>query len=113
MSISPTAAVRPSSRREDAWARLRPSTLLCCAVRPAVAVAPAVCTRRVRQGRVAALWLGMGEAMSAFTVQINCGFGVQSIDTGYRFIQEGVSDLILAGGAESLSHAPVHLDSTA
>jgi len=57
--------------------------------------------------RVATLRLGMGEAMTAFTVQINCGSGMQSIDTAYRYIQEGISDLILAGGAESLSHAPL------
>jgi acetyl-CoA C-acetyltransferase len=57
--------------------------------------------------RVAALRLGMGEAMTAFTVQINCGSGMQSIDTGFRYIREGVSDLILAGGAEALSHAPL------
>jgi acetyl-CoA C-acetyltransferase len=57
--------------------------------------------------RVAALRLGMGEAMTAFTVQINCGSGMQSIDTAYRYIREGVSDLILAGGVDSLSHAPL------
>jgi acetyl-CoA C-acetyltransferase len=57
--------------------------------------------------RVAALRLGMGEAMTAFTVQINCGSGMQSIDTAYRYIQEGISDLILAGGAEALSHSPL------
>jgi acetyl-CoA C-acetyltransferase len=57
--------------------------------------------------RVAALRLGMGEAMTAFTVQINCGSGMQSIDTAYRYIQDGISDLVLAGGAESLSHAPL------
>jgi acetyl-CoA C-acetyltransferase len=57
--------------------------------------------------RVAALRLGMGEAMVAFTVQINCGSGMQSIDTAYRYIREGNSDLILAGGAEALSHAPL------
>lgn len=57
--------------------------------------------------RVAALRLGMGEAMTAFTVQINCGSGMQSIDTAYRYIRDGASDLILAGGAESLSHAPL------
>src|SRR3978361_762398 len=57
--------------------------------------------------RVAALRLGMGEAMVAFTVQINCGSGMQSIDTAYRYIREGISDLILAGGAEALSHAPL------
>src|SRR6266478_216249 len=57
--------------------------------------------------RVAALRLGMGEKMVAFTVQINCGSGMQSIDTGYRYIREGVSDLILAGGSEALSYAPL------
>jgi acetyl-CoA C-acetyltransferase len=57
--------------------------------------------------RVAALRLGMGEDMVAFTVQINCGSGMQSIDTAYRYIQNGTSDLILAGGAEALSHAPL------
>src|ERR1700749_1628956 len=57
--------------------------------------------------RVAALRLGMGEAMVAFTVQINCGSGMQSIDTAYRYIREGHSNLILAGGAEALSYAPL------
>ncbi|HEY9121220.1 MAG TPA: acetyl-CoA C-acyltransferase, partial [Marinobacter sp.] len=43
--------------------------------------------------RIAALRLGMGEAMPAFTVQINCGSGMQSIDTAYKYIREGDSDL--------------------
>lgn len=59
--------------------------------------------------RVAALRLGMGVALPAFTVQINCGSGMQSIDTAYRYIREGKRDLILAGGAEALSHAPLVL----
>jgi acetyl-CoA C-acetyltransferase len=57
--------------------------------------------------RVAALRLGMGEEMTAFTVQINCGSGMQSIDIAYPYIREGHSDLILAGGAEALSHTPL------
>lgn len=59
--------------------------------------------------RVAALRLGMGDAMVAFTVQINCGSGMQSLDTAFRYIREGSADLILAGGAEALSHAPMIL----
>jgi acetyl-CoA C-acetyltransferase len=58
-------------------------------------------------GRVAALRLGMGESMVAHTVQINCGSGMQSIDTAYRYIREGVANLILAGGTEALSYAPL------
>ncbi|SRR5579885_549500 len=57
--------------------------------------------------RVAALRLGMGEAMPAFTMQINCGSGMQSIDTAYRYIQNGTDNLVLAGGAEALSYAPL------
>src|SRR3954453_13763170 len=57
--------------------------------------------------RVAALRLGMGEAMKAFTVQINCGSGMESIDVAYQYIREGKADMILAGGAEALSHAPL------
>ncbi|QDY99840.1 acetyl-CoA C-acetyltransferase [Nitratireductor mangrovi] len=59
--------------------------------------------------RVAALRLGMGDAMVAFTVQINCGSGMQSIDTAFRMIEDGNADLVLAGGAEALSHAPLVL----
>jgi acetyl-CoA C-acetyltransferase len=57
--------------------------------------------------RVASLRLGLRETMTAFTVQINCGSGMQSIDTGYRYIQDGISNLVLAGGSESLSHSPL------
>lgn len=57
--------------------------------------------------RVAALRLGLGESMVAFTVQINCGSGMQSIDTAFRTIREGSAEMILAGGTEALSHAPL------
>jgi acetyl-CoA C-acetyltransferase len=57
--------------------------------------------------RVAALRLGMGDDMTAFTVQINCGSGMQSIDVAYRYICAGHGNLILAGGAESLSQSPL------
>jgi len=57
--------------------------------------------------RVAALRLGCGTQTTAFTVQINCGSGMQSMDTAYRYIADGGSNLILAGGAEALSHAPL------
>lgn len=66
-----------------------------------------VVASEMNPARVAALRLGMGEAMPAFTVQINCGSGMQSIDTAYKYIRDGDSDLILAGGTEALSHAPM------
>lgn len=66
-----------------------------------------VVSDEMNPARVAALRLGMGEDMTAFTVQINCGSGMQSIDTAYKYIRSNQSDLILAGGAEALSHAPL------
>jgi acetyl-CoA C-acetyltransferase len=63
--------------------------------------------------RVAALRLGLGEEMVAFTMQINCGSGMQSIDTAYRYIRNGSHQMILAGGAEALSHAPLTLRQSA
>ncbi|MCQ0091598.1 acetyl-CoA C-acetyltransferase [Roseovarius sp. M141] len=63
--------------------------------------------------RVAALRLGLSERTVAFTTQINCGSGMQSIDTAYRYIRSGSHDMILAGGAESLSHAPLTLRQSA
>lgn len=66
-----------------------------------------VVATEMNPARIAALRLGMGEAMPAFTVQINCGSGMQSVDTAYKYIRDGDSDLILAGGTEALSHAPM------
>lgn len=57
--------------------------------------------------RIAALRLGLGETQVAFTVQINCGSGMQSIDTAYRYVRDGSHDIILAGRAEAISHAPL------
>jgi acetyl-CoA C-acetyltransferase len=72
-----------------------------------------VVSEEMNPARVAALRLGMGEAMPAFTVQINCGSGMQSIDTAYKYIRDGSSDLILAGGTEALSHSPLLLQQKA
>ncbi len=61
----------------------------------------------VNPGRVAALRLGCGAEVPGWTVQRNCASGQQSIDTGWKYIAAGNADLILAGGSEALSHAPL------
>lgn len=63
--------------------------------------------------RVASLRLGLPEATVGFSVQINCGSGMQSIDTAYRYIRDGSHQMILAGGTEALSHAPLTLRQSA
>lgn len=66
-----------------------------------------VIPEEMNPARVAALRMGMGNAMNAFTVQINCGSGMQSIDTAYHNVRSGEYELIMAGGTEALSHAPM------
>jgi acetyl-CoA C-acetyltransferase len=66
-----------------------------------------VLAEEANPARIAALRLGLGTAMPAFTVQINCGSGMQSIDTGRQLIENGRAELVLAGGAEALSHSPL------
>ncbi|HDP89611.1 MAG TPA: acetyl-CoA C-acetyltransferase [Thioalkalivibrio sp.] len=60
-------------------------------------------------GRIAALRLGCGERVPAWTVQRNCASGMQALDAAFRNIADGRSDLVLAGGVESMSHSPVLL----
>jgi len=43
----------------------------------------------------------------AFTVHRNCASGMQSLDSAAQSISEGRSELILAGGVEAMSRAPV------
>ena len=57
--------------------------------------------------RVVSLRLGCGERVPAFTVQRNCASGMQALDSAANDIASGRSDLILAGGTESMSHAPL------
>lgn len=60
--------------------------------------------------RIAALRLGCGEQVPAWTVQRNCASGMQALDSAFRNIASGRSDLVLAGGVEAMSHSPVLLN---
>lgn len=57
--------------------------------------------------RVIALRLGCGDKVPAWTVQRNCASGLQAIDAARKSIETGESDLILAGGTEAMSRAPL------
>lgn len=57
--------------------------------------------------RVVALRLGCGEKVPAFTVMRNCASGMQALDNAAIQIANGRSDLILAGGTDAMSHAPL------
>jgi len=57
--------------------------------------------------RIIALRLGCGKEVPAWTVQRNCASGMQSLDAARLKIQAGESNLILAGGTEVMSRAPL------
>jgi acetyl-CoA C-acetyltransferase len=62
--------------------------------------------------RVAALRLGCGDRVPAWTVQRNCASGMQSIDSAAQNIASGRSSLVLAGGVEAMSRAPIMYNDT-
>jgi len=57
--------------------------------------------------RVIALRLGCGKAVPAWTVQRNCASGMQALDSAAKDIASGRHDLVLAGGTEAMSRAPL------
>ena len=63
----------------------------------------------VNIGRVAALRMGCGDAVPGWTVMRNCASGMQSIDSAIANLQLGRSELVLAGGVDALSRAPMLL----
>ena len=61
----------------------------------------------VNIGRVAALRMGCGQEVPGWTVMRNCASGMQALDSGISNILAGRSSLVLAGGVDALSRAPL------
>lgn len=55
--------------------------------------------------RVAALNAGIPETVPAYTVNRQCGSGLQAIIDSYEMISTGEADLIVAGGVENMSQS--------
>ncbi|MDL4813385.1 acetyl-CoA C-acetyltransferase [Actinomadura opuntiae] len=62
-------------------------------------------------GRVAALDAGLPIEVGGLQVDRRCGSGLQAVLNAAMQIQTGVSDLIIAGGVESMSNAPFYTTS--
>lgn len=58
-------------------------------------------------GRVVALRLGCGHKVPGWTVMRNCASGMQALDSAVANIQLGRSHLVLVGGTDALSRAPL------
>ncbi len=61
----------------------------------------------VNIGRVVALRMGCGHGVPGWTVMRNCASGLQAIDSAMSQIRLGRSHLVLAGGVDALSRAPL------
>jgi acetyl-CoA C-acetyltransferase len=59
--------------------------------------------------RVAALMARVPEEVPAYTVHRQCASGMQAMLSGMQQIQCGYSDVVLAGGVESMSTAPFYI----
>jgi acetyl-CoA C-acetyltransferase len=57
--------------------------------------------------RLIALRLGCGKSVPAYTVQRNCASGLQALSNARERIALGNAHLILAGGTEVMSRAPI------
>jgi acetyl-CoA C-acetyltransferase len=67
--------------------------------------APAV--DEVNIGRVVALRMGCGPKVPGWTVMRNCASGMQALDSALANFESGRSNLVLAGGVDALSRAPL------
>ncbi len=61
----------------------------------------------VNIGRVVALRMGCGLKVPGWTVMRNCASGMQALDSAMANIRTGRSNLVLAGGVDALSRAPL------
>ena len=59
--------------------------------------------------RVASLRAGYPVEVPGYTVHRQCGSGIQAINSASQQIQSGLGDVIIAGGAESMSTAPYYM----
>jgi acetyl-CoA C-acetyltransferase len=59
-------------------------------------------------GRVAALDAGLPVTVTGVQVDRRCGSGLHAVLQAAMQVQTGVSDVVLAGGAESMSNAPFY-----
>jgi len=61
----------------------------------------------VNIGRVVALRMGCGQKVPGWTVMRNCASGMQALDSAMANIRGGRAHLVLAGGVDALSRAPL------
>ena len=113
----------PIGRYAGALAQVRPDDMLAHVVRALMARVPGLpgeaiddalmgCANQAGEdnrnvARMAVLLAGLPETVPAATINRLCGSGLDAIGTAARAIRAGEADVILAGGVESMSRAPM------
>jgi 3-oxoadipyl-CoA thiolase len=117
------AGVRtPIGRYGGALASIRPDDLAAFAIKELVKSIPNVdwgalddvifgCANQAGEdnrniARMAVLLAGLPETVTGSTINRLCGSGLDAVGTAARAIRAGEVDLVIAGGAESMSRAP-------
>jgi acetyl-CoA C-acetyltransferase len=95
------AAVRDAVARAGVEAGQVDEVLMGCVLQAGVGQAPA---------RQAALAAGLPPGTGATTVNKVCGSGLKAVMLGAQAIQTGESEVVVAGGMESMSNAPYLLE---
>lgn len=57
--------------------------------------------------RVIGLRAGLPESLPAYTVNRNCGSGMQAVTNAWEAIHSGRADIVLAGGVDAMSYSPL------
>ena len=113
----------PIGRYAGALSRVRPDDMLAHVIRAVMAEASGLpgeaiddcymgCANQAGEdnrnvARMAVLLAGLPETVPAATINRLCGSGLDAIGTAARAIRAGEADVILAGGVESMSRAPM------
>ncbi|HET7408574.1 MAG TPA: 3-oxoadipyl-CoA thiolase [Paracoccaceae bacterium] len=113
----------PIGRYGGALSRVRPDDMLAHVIRALMARVPGLAPEAIDDAlmgcanqagednrnvaRMAVLLAGLPDTVPAATINRLCGSGLDAIGTAARAIRAGEADVILAGGVESMSRAPM------
>ncbi|MEM9524824.1 MAG: 3-oxoadipyl-CoA thiolase [Pseudomonadota bacterium] len=113
----------PIGRYGGALAHVRPDDLLAGVIKAVVDMVPGLeptaiddvfmgCANQAGEdnrnvARMAALLAGLPDTVPGVTINRLCGSGLDAVGQAARAIRAGEADLILAGGVESMSRAPL------
>jgi acetyl-CoA C-acetyltransferase len=95
-----SAAIKEAVRRANIQPETISEVIMGCVLQGGLGQAPA---------RQASLGAGMPDSVTCMTVNKVCGSGLKAVMLGTQAIQTGDSEIVVAGGMESMSNAPYYL----